>query len=214
MRLFRALGSVSAVAAAAAVLAACSGGTAGAAATVGDTVITETQVQADTAEVVAIAQAVGTQVNTASVAREQVRRLVTAELVSVQADRKGISVTQGEIDAAIDQVAATTPGGRDALVQQLAAQNGVPPSAFNSFVETFLLQQKLIVETGIASQQEAQQQVLKDLAALSDELGVEVSPRYGAWDASQLRVGAPPLDLSSPAPVTGGTQPPAGQPAS
>jgi hypothetical protein len=187
---------IAAVAVTSAVLTACTN-QAGNAALVGDVAFSETQVQADTAEVLEAADAAGgIQVENAAVAREQVRRLVTEELVDIAAAEQGIEVTAGDIDRSIAQVAATS-GGRDALELQLATQNGVPPSAFESFVRTFLLQQELLAATG-APPGLAEQQFLAEIAALSDEVGVSVSPRYGEWVPTELRVAEPPFDLAAP----------------
>ena len=189
-------GVVIAAVAATAVLSACSS-QAGSAALVGDVAFSETEVQADTSEVLEVADAAGgVQVDSAAVSREQVRRLVTEELVDIAAAEQGVDVTDGDIDRSIAQVAATS-GGRDALELQLATQNGVPPSAFESFVRTFLLQQELLAATG-APAGLAEELFVAELAGLSDEVGVSVSPRYGEWVATELRVAEPPFDLAAP----------------
>jgi hypothetical protein len=188
---------IAALAVSTAMLTACTN-QAGAAALVGDVVFSETQVQADTAEVLGAADAAGgIQVENAAVAREQVRRLVTEELVELAAAEQGVEVTAGDVDRSIAQVAATTPGGVDALELQLATQNGVPPSALESFVRTFLLQQELVAATG-APPGLAEQQYVSQLAELSDEVGVSISPRYGEWVPTELRVAEPPFDLAAP----------------
>lgn len=177
----------------------------GSAAVVGGTTITENQVQADAAEVIAAAEtAGGIEVETALVTAEQVRRLVEAELVAELADRRGITVTAGEVDRSIEEVSAQV-GGRDALDAQLAAQAGVPPSALESFVTTFLLKEALIADYGLADRGAAEAQLIADLGALSQEVGTEVSPRYGTWNPETVRVGERPGDLAAAA----GVSPPA-----
>jgi hypothetical protein len=177
----------------------------GSAAVVGDTAITENQVQDDAAEVIAAAEtAGGLEVETALVTAEQVRRLVEAELVAELADRRGISVTAGEVDRSIEEVSAQV-GGREALDAQLAAQAGVPPSALESFVITFLLKEALIADYGLADRGAAEAQLIADLGALSQEWGTEVSPRYGTWNPETVRVSERPGDLAAAA----GASPPA-----
>jgi hypothetical protein len=178
-------------------LAACTS-KAGSAAVVGDTTISVEDVQASTRELVALAEELGeTDVPTADLNRRQVSRLVTEQLIRESAERNGVTVSDAEVDSLVRQTLGS--GSREQLAQQVAVDELVPVSQFDSFAEVVVLNQKLleVVAPGVPAE-EATPELREELAALSDELDVTVSPRFGSWDAEMLDVGAPPNDLSSP----------------
>jgi hypothetical protein len=173
----------------------------GTAATVGEHRITTEQVQADSTEVLAAAGRVGeTPLDPAEVNRRQVNRLVTAELVDVAAEREGVTVTDAEIDALLLQAVGATD--RATFADQLALNQLVPPSALEDFARTVALNQKLLEKTAPGAAEQAQAVAVVDvLGKLSTELGTDVSPRFGTWSPSDVSVGLPPNDISSPAPA-------------
>ena len=180
----------------------------GDAAYVGDHRIAVSEVQDDTAEVIAAAAGVTQDpLDPTEVNRRQVNRLVTEQLVAEQAARRGIDVTDAEVDGLLAQ--AIGRSDRAGFEAQLAASQLVPPSRLDSFARTVALNQKLmdgLVPGGDESAKTAA--LVEQLGALSAELGTGVAARFGTWDPSQLTVGLPPNDLSTPAPqaqVTGGT---------
>lgn len=181
----------------------------GAAAYVGSDRLTSTQVQSQTAEVIAAATAAGqTGLDPAEVNRRQIDRFVTDRLVAVEAERRGITVTDAEVEALIEQAAGST--NATTFANQLAASQLVPPSALDDFARTVALNQKLSAAIAPNAGQTAQAAaVVAVLSKLSTQLGTGVSPRYGAWDATDLTVALPPDDLSTPAPsatTTSGTE--------
>jgi hypothetical protein len=179
-------------------LTACDPRQAGAAAVVGKTRVTETQVNHDATQVIDLLTKSGAALpSTADLLRAQVEYRVDDVLVQVAAARNGITVTQGQIESLINQ-----SGGRAALSAQLLQEQGVwlPPSRLNALAESFLIQQALghqLAPTGDAAAQSTA--VSTYISKLAKDLGVAISPRYGAWNPSTLRVGAAPNDLSRPA---------------
>lgn len=173
----------------------------GAAAYVGDTHISTEQVQDEGAEVIAAASSVvQTPLDPTEVNRRQVNRLVTERLVDVEAERRGVTVTDSEVDALLTQAVGT--GNRAEFEAQLAAGQLVPPSQIDAFARTVALNQKLIAAVAPGAAEAAgTAAIVKVLGDLSNELGTGVSPRYGTWDPSDLVVTLPPADLSTPVPV-------------
>lgn len=68
-------------------------------------------------------------------------RLINAEILEHAADEVGVDVTDGEVDAQIEQFAQQA-GGRDTLEQQ-AAQSGIAPQDLAPFVRSIVLDQQL-----------------------------------------------------------------------
>jgi hypothetical protein len=179
------------------VLSACDAKETGAAAVVGSTRIGETQVNDDAQAVVAELTKMHQQVPaTDALLRAQVEFRVDAQLVDIAAARKGISISQGQVDQLIE-----TSGGRDALIQQFVVQDGLwlPPDQIDALAREYLTQQALGIN--LAPGKTADEQGAAATAYVTDlakKVRIDVSPRYGVFDASTLRVGAVANDLSVP----------------
>ena len=182
-------------------LSACDPKEAGSAAVVGGTRITETQLDANARDVTDRLHAAGADVpSTDQLLRAQLEVLVDTTLVEEAARREGITVTQGEVDELIQQA-----GGRSTVEKQLLTQQNLwlAPDHVDALARSVLIQRALgerLAPTGDSTAQS--DAVTKYMGQLSDELGVDISPRYGVWDSSQLHIGTPPNDLSSPASAT------------
>jgi hypothetical protein len=188
--------AVASVAAAAALLSACGNQQAGAAATLGDTRISEQTLSSEVQAVLAAKGQPTTSVDQA-LPPEILSRLITIELVDELAARQGIVVTQGQIDEQLANLEGEL--GDRAAVERLFIEQGVAPSQIESIVTLNIQAQ----EIGIAlapngSAEEQGQAVVEAVVALGEELDTTVSPRFGTWDAASISVGPTPDDLSSP----------------
>jgi hypothetical protein len=184
------------VAAAALLLSGCSNQQPGAAATLGDTRISEQTLSAEVQAVLVAQGQPATSVDE-SLPPQMLGRLITIELIDELARREGIVVTQGQIDEQLANYVAQA--GDQAAVEKLFIEQGVAPSQIESIVRLNLQAQAL----GIAldpkgSAEEQGQAVVEAVVALSTELDTTVSPRFGTWDAATISVGPTPDDLSSP----------------
>jgi hypothetical protein len=174
----------------------CSAPQAGAAATIGDSRISEQQL---TTQVQAVLAAQRQPVDTPSQAltSKTLGRMITLDLVQRLAVQNGIVISQGDIDqelAAYDQQV----GGRDGVIKAFAEQD-VAPSQIESLVRMNLEAQALGVKLDPKGTADSQgKAVFSAINVLSDEIGVTSSPRFGAWDALALSVGPSPNDLSMP----------------
>lgn len=127
-------------------------------------------------------------------------RLIRESIFAEMAKREQVDVSDGEVSAFVAESEKQTPGGAAGLAAQLL-QAGVPQSEILPFAKTYLLQQKIAMKLAPNKAQQIQQQVFSVAAIkLSESLDIRVSPRFGSWEAAQLKVGAIPNDLSVPAP--------------
>ncbi|MGS2647889.1 SurA N-terminal domain-containing protein [Streptosporangium sp. LJ11] len=166
-----------AVAAAGVALTACSPNQAGAAAVVGGERISSGELDRNVREYeAALAKAKVTPADLQF--KDSVPQLVLFQLANAKqfakvAERKGMTVTEGEIDQLV-----AGQGGQQKLEQQLL-QNAVAPSQMRPFIRAQLLFRKLITQYGggtdEAALQRGQEQAIKDLQAVP----ITWNPRYG-----------------------------------
>jgi len=177
-------------------LAGCAGlGEAGSAATVGDVQISTDALASQTEE---IQEQRGVPAGSADSALTLgvLQRLIITELVGQAATAQGVTVTQGEIDAATAEFEAQL-GGVEALRAAYLDSN-VPASAIEGQVELSLQVQRLGAALAPDADPNSQQQaVVQYVTGFGIQEGVTVSPRFGTWDAGTLTVGPLPSDLST-----------------
>lgn len=181
---------------AALVLSACSGQTAGSAAVIGDTRITDSSVSA---EVEGLLKAQGRSLDEASpsMMATALSRAVTTELVNQYATREGITVNEGEIDAVLDAYSEQA-GGLAEFEKYLLTQD-VSPDQVTSIIRLNIQVEKLGQKLAPGESPDMQSlAVFQSVGKYSEDVGVEISPRYGSWDAANLTIGPPPDDLSTP----------------
>lgn len=115
-------------------------------------------------------------------------QLILFRLIDETSARKGITVSQSEVDAFIKQTGAAR------LHQQMLTQYLLPPELTQEFARSALLQQKL---TGPlpkttnqqelqAAQQAQQQKLAAELSAVARDLDIKSDPRYGDFDPAKL----------------------------
>jgi hypothetical protein len=168
----------------------------GAAAVVGDDRISESQL---TQQVQRVLRAQGRPVDTPSEALvvTTLDRMITTSLVEQFADREGITVNQGELDATLANFTEAS-GGKEAF-EELLIQQDLAPEDIDSLFRVNILAQKLglaLDPTGSPESQSAA--IFAAIAAFSDEIGTQVSPRYGSWQGAGLQIGPALNDLSTP----------------
>lgn len=183
-------------------LAACGGAVAaGSAAVLGDERIPTSEVSAQLGEL-NTARGLPADAANAEATTSIIQRLVVTNLVDQAADRLGVTVSDGAVDAELLALEANA-GGREALDDALL-QSNIPPSQAVAQIRLSLLVREMglvLDPAGDAQTQNAA--VFNYVVALSDELDVTISPRFGTWDSSQLSLGPVPDDLSTPAALAG-----------
>jgi peptidyl-prolyl cis-trans isomerase SurA len=158
----------------AAVLAGCDTDQVGAAAIVGGERITISELQEHTREVAAVIPNSDITGDQAELQRGLLNRMISFRLDEQVARDADVTVTEAAIDEFIvDQLVAQTPDGD---LTPLLAQNWLTEETLRDAVR-----QVLTIEQLGGSDAYAQA-----VAAAAEVVGVEVNPRYGSWDGTQL----------------------------
>lgn len=183
-------------------LAACGGAVAaGSAAVLGDERIPTSEVSAQLTEL-NTARGLPADAANAEATTSIIQRLVVTNLVDQAADRLGVTVSDGAVDAELLALEANA-GGREALDDALL-QSNIPPSQAVAQIRLSLLVREMGLVLDPAGDAQTQNTaVFNYVVALSDELDVTISPRFGTWDSSQLSLGPVPDDLSTPVALAG-----------
>jgi hypothetical protein len=182
------------VLAAAPLLTSCGTPHAGAAAVVGGTQIpvsaVQTRVDAVRAAQEKSPQAAELIQASSDLQRNTVHSLVQQSVIARAAEDAGVSVSRREVQRA-RAAAELEVGGQAQLEAQLLRTYAMLPSDIDESIRTDLLMRGIAARHGADPQTvEGQAVVLKVLRETSDELHVEVNPRYGSWDAAKLSLGA------------------------
>ena len=158
----------------------------GAAATLGDTKITQATVQGSIDSIISERTKVDTaqmQLQTGEeLNRGQLRfHLLSALLREVGKELK-ITVTKAEIDTRRAAI-VTQVGGEEAMPSALV-NAGIAPQDLDAYVEAVLFSDKVgqvVLASGVA-QDQVGLEIQKLIVDKAKELGVTVNPRYGKWD--------------------------------
>jgi parvulin-like peptidyl-prolyl isomerase len=164
----------------------------GAAATVGDTKITQALVQGSIDSILSERSKVDTsqmQLETgASLNLSQLRFHVLGTLLRELGQELEINVTKAEIDtrraSILEQV-----GGEAGLPNALV-NAGIAPQDLDRYIEAIAYSDKIsqkLVAAGVTEDQLGLE-IQKLIVAKSKELGVNVNPRYGKWDPTTADV--------------------------
>lgn len=170
----------------------------GAAATLGDTKITQATVQGSVDSILAERAKVDVtqmQLETGeALNRSQLRFHLLSQLLRALGEELKIKVTKAEIDtrraSILEQV-----GGAASLPSALVSA-GIAPEDLDTYIEAISLSEKIsqaLVAAG-ATQDQVGQEIQKLVVAKAKELGVTVNPRYGKWNAETAD-----LEASDPA---------------
>jgi hypothetical protein len=184
-------------------ISACQPVKAGSAAIVGSSSLSETDVNAQAQEVLAAVTKGGASAATldlAQVNQHIVGNWVQGELIARIATRLNISVSQGDVDRFLANLVTKSGQTRSQIEASAAAQGGIAPSQLDAVATTLLLGQQIekqLLPSGTSTEQGAA--LVKELDSEATRAGLEINPRYGAWDAAHGTVGAAP-DLSATVP--------------
>ncbi|MCI3221516.1 SurA N-terminal domain-containing protein [Streptomyces sp. NP-1717] len=127
--------------------------------------------------------------NTGQLGQVKLNSMIFDRILEKAADDAGVTVSRKEIQTT-RQVAAQQSGGEDQLAAMLLQQGALTPDQIDTAIRREVLMSKLAESLGAnTTTPEGQQQVLGTLVKTSEKLGIDVNPRYGAWDVKQVRLG-------------------------
>ncbi|HEU4540836.1 MAG TPA: SurA N-terminal domain-containing protein [Jiangellaceae bacterium] len=174
MLLSRRVAAVASSAAFAVALTACDAEQVGAAAVVGGERITVAELQEHTREVVEVIPDSDITGNQAELQLGLLNRMISFRLDDQVARDTGVTISEAAVDEFIaDQLIPQAPEGD---LTPLLAQNWLTEETLRDAVR-----QVLTIEELGGSEAYAQA-----IASAAEELGVEVNPRYGTWDGTQV----------------------------
>jgi hypothetical protein len=124
------------------------------------------------------------------------------------ARREGISVNQGEIQQAVDEISSQGKQSGVPSLTALAVQNGLPPNLINSDLGRYQAIANTFVNrldggktpSSSTAQQALNQAFNRAQCMAAKNLKIKVNPQFGRFDYGQLSVVAPANSLSAPEP--------------
>ena len=176
----------------------------GAAATVGDTKITQATVQGSIDSILAERAKVDVtqmQLETGeALNRSQLRFHLLSKLLRALGEELKIEVTKAEIDtrraSILEQV-----GGKESLPSALVSA-GIAPEDLDTYIEAISFSEKVsqaLIAAGVTEDQVGTE-IQKLVVAKSKEIGVTVNPRYGKWnpDSADIEASDPASSAVTP----------------
>lgn len=168
---------------------------AGAAATVGSTQISETKVTDDVNTILAL-QGKAPNTPDATLTQNTITRLVLTELLNQVAAEQGVEITQGQLDQT--RAAAFAQSGGEEGVRTSLEEQGIPFTSLDSVIKLNLIISELSAKQPADGATDPNQLAFELVKKRANEIGVQVNPRFGTWNAEQLKLGPVPNDLSVP----------------
>jgi hypothetical protein len=130
-----------------------------------------------------------------------VDHFVRAALFAEAVSREGINVT--DRDVAEYKAEVFEQYAQETIEAQLVSQNAVPADDLDGFMREILVQRILMEKLAPGADNQTQFLAMTEyLTALSEELGVELNPRFGKWDPSNLISSPGDKTLSVPLPIS------------
>lgn len=135
------------------------------------------------------------------ISQRAVDHFVLVSLLEEVVAREGINVTELEVAAYRDEVFAQY--SQETIEAQLASQNSVPADDVDGFMYEILVQRALMEKLTPGADNQTQFLAMTEyLTVLSQELEVELNPRFGKWDPANLISNPGDQTLAVPLPVS------------
>ncbi|MFC4058444.1 SurA N-terminal domain-containing protein [Planomonospora corallina] len=109
--------------------------------------------------------------------------LISIEQISQLGERNGVTVTETEIDDFLTSVRTElAKQGRQLTDEQLALNNGLPPSKLRDLVRISIIQDKMMKGFGAGEDEASRQAASQKFAQETQTIKVVQNPRYAAAD--------------------------------
>jgi len=130
-----------------------------------------------------------------------VDHFVLVSLLEEVVAREGINITDLDVAAYKDEIFAQY--AKETIEAQLVSQNAVPADDVDGFMYEILVQRALMDKLAPGADRQTRTTALSDyLTILSQELNVELNPRFGKWDPTNLMSTPGDETLSVPLPLS------------
>lgn len=130
-----------------------------------------------------------------------VDHFVLVSLLEEVVAREGINIT--DLDVAAYKEEVFSQYAKETIEAQLASQNAVPADDVDGFMYEILVQRALMDKLAPGADRQTRTQALFDyLTILSTELDVELNPRFGKWDPTNLISTPGDETLAVPLPIS------------
>ncbi|MEU5219115.1 SurA N-terminal domain-containing protein [Streptomyces sp. NPDC020807] len=119
--------------------------------------------------------------------RRKLNGLIVDRVVAAVAEQNGISATRAELQQTREAFVRQS-GGEDRLAAVLLQEQGIAPDQIDAVVRRSVLMNKIAEKLGITDTAEGQKKLTDVFTAASKSLDIDVNPRFGAWDDSQVQL--------------------------
>jgi hypothetical protein len=171
-------------------LAGCGASNSGSAAVIGDVKIPESTLAQSFAEITEVTSVAALESTEDQLTRELLNRLVLLEIVRQAAVLAEVEVTPADVAAERSKTEADF-GGPAQLTEAALAQ-AIAPRDINGVLELGLTISRIGVKLEPTGTQESQSAAFNTfILSFGEGLNVQISPRYGTWNAQQISVDAP-----------------------
>jgi hypothetical protein len=124
---------------------------------------------------------------TGDLSRRKLNVMIFDRVVDKVARDNGVTATRAELQETRTSF-VRQGGGEDQLAAVLLQEQGVAPDQIDDFVRRNVLMNKIAQKLGVTDNAEGQKKLTEVFSAASKDLGIDVNPRYGAWDNAQVRL--------------------------
>ncbi|MFB7516420.1 SurA N-terminal domain-containing protein [Streptomyces sp. NPDC056144] len=119
--------------------------------------------------------------------RRKLNGLIFDRVVAAVAEQNGVGVTRAELQQTREAFVRQS-GGEDRLAAGLLQEQGVAPDQIDAVVRRNVLMNKIAEKLGITESPEGQKKLTDVFVAASKSLDIDVNPRFGAWDDTQVQL--------------------------
>lgn len=124
---------------------------------------------------------------TGDLGRQKLNGMIFDRVVEKVAGDQGVTVTRAELQQTRAAFVRES-GGQERLEAMLLQQQGVAPGQIDEVVRRNVLMNKIAAKLGATDTPEGQKKLTDVFSAASRELDIDVNPRYGTWDDTQVRL--------------------------
>ncbi|MEW1698495.1 SurA N-terminal domain-containing protein [Streptomyces sp. NPDC093249] len=124
---------------------------------------------------------------TGDLPRRKLNVMIFDRVVDRVARDNGVGATRAELQETRTAFVRQS-GGEDRLATALLQEQGVAPDQIDAVVRRNVLMNKIAAKLGVTDSPEGQQKLTDVFSAASKALAIDVNPRYGRWDDTQVRL--------------------------